>query len=110
MGTGVPSNNATDYNPSSIGTRPAYGWYLHRADGVTFTNSSVRFTKNDGRPAVIANDGAAVKLTGFTAQRSTNNPFDVGFQTVTGYCATGQNTTGGALRIKVTGSSAGCTR
>src|SRR3954467_10586189 len=39
MSTSVPSNNATDYNPKSIGTRPAYGWYIHNANDVTFTNS-----------------------------------------------------------------------
>jgi len=109
MSTGVPSNDPTNYNPNSIGTRPAYGWYLRRVDNVTFTNSSVRFAKNDGRPAVIANDSAAVKLDNVTAQRSTNNPFDVGFQTVNGYCAIGQNTTGGALRISATDSSGSCT-
>jgi hypothetical protein len=41
MSTGVPSDNG-DYNPKSIGTRPAYGWYLHNISGITFTNSSVR--------------------------------------------------------------------
>ncbi|MEV6415559.1 CBM35 domain-containing protein [Kribbella sp. NPDC051718] len=109
MSTGVPSNDPTNYNPNSIGTRPAYGWYLRRVDGVKFTNSSVEFASNDGRPAVIANESNNVGLDGFTAERGTNSPHDIGFQTVTGYCATGQNTTGGALRVNATGSSGNCT-
>lgn len=105
MGTGVPSDNG-DYNPNSIGLRPAYGWYLHNADGVAFTNSSVRFAANDGRPAVIANSGSSVSFKNFIAQRGTAGPFDVGFQSVTGYCVAGStNTTGGPLRVSATGGS-----
>src|SRR5690349_20778275 len=51
MGTGVPSNDSTDYNPKSIGTRPSYGWYVHYASGIKFVDSSVEFAKDDGRPA-----------------------------------------------------------
>ncbi len=69
MSTGVPSNDPKDYNPKAIGTRPAYGWYLHNADHVHFTDSSVKFAANDGRPAVIANAASDVRFTGFTAQQ-----------------------------------------
>jgi polygalacturonase len=109
MGTGVPSNDATDYNPNSIGTRPAYGWYIHNANNITFNNSSVEFASNDGRPAVIANAGSNLKFTGFTAERGSSSPFDMGFQSVTGYCVSGQNTTGGALRINSSSSTESCT-
>jgi len=109
MSTAVPSNDPNNYNPNSIGTRPAYGWYLHNADHVSFTDSSVRFAADDGRPAVIANSGSSVKFTRFTAQRGGAGPFDVGFQTVAGYCvADSHNTSGGALRISASGSSQDC--
>lgn len=110
MSTALPSNNATDYNPNSIGTRPAYGWYLHNADHVTFTDSSVRFGADDGRPAVIANGGGPVTFTRFTVQRGDKSPYDLGFQNVTGgYCvADSKNTTGGAPRISGTGSTQSC--
>jgi polygalacturonase len=107
--TGVPSNNATDYNPNSIGTRPAYGWYIHNANNVTFTNSSVRFNSGDARPAVIANADSTVHFDHFTAQRSTGSA-DMLFQSVSGYCVSNSaNTAGGALRVSATGSTEDCT-
>lgn len=108
MSTGVPVNDPNDYNPKAIGTRPAYGWYLRRVDGVRFVNSSVQFTANDGRPAVIANESANVVLDGIIAERGTDSPHDLGFQTVNGYCATGTNTSGGMLRIYTSSSSQNC--
>ncbi|MFJ8780999.1 MULTISPECIES: glycosyl hydrolase family 28 protein [unclassified Streptomyces] len=100
MSTGVPSNDSTDYNPKTIGTRPAYGWYLHNADNVQFTDSSVKFASDDGRPAFIANAADGVRLTRFTAQKGSDSPFDVGFQDVTGAClADSHSTSGGALRV-----------
>lgn len=109
MSAAVPSNDPNNYNPNSIGIRPAFGWYLHNASDITFTNSSVRFAANDGRPAVLANTGSTVRFDHFTAQRGTASPYDVGFQAVTGYCvADSANTTGGALRVNATGSTASC--
>jgi polygalacturonase len=109
MGTGVPSNNANDYNPNAIGTRPAYGWYVHYANNIRWTNSSVEFVKNDGRPAVIANNAASLVFDHFTAERGTNSPNDMLFQTVNGYCVRDSaNTTGGALRVSQTGSTQSC--
>ncbi|WP_194897851.1 glycoside hydrolase family 28 protein [Catenulispora pinisilvae] len=108
MSTGVPSNNG-DYNPNSIGTRPAYGWYLHNVSGIHFTGSSVKVAKNDGRPAVIANAGSDITFDGLTAQTGSSSPFDVGFQNIAGYCVSNShNTTGGALRVSATGSTQSC--
>ncbi|WP_262056686.1 glycosyl hydrolase family 28 protein [Streptomyces sp. STR69] len=104
LSTGVPSNDPKDYNPKAIGTRPAYGWYLHNADNVQFTDSSVKFAANDGRPAVIANAASGIRFTGFTAQRGTNSPYDLGFQDVNGYCVSGA----GAPRVSGTGSTENC--
>jgi polygalacturonase len=108
MSTGVPSNNATDYNPNSIGTRPSYGWYIHNANNITFNNSGVDFGSGDARPAVIANTGSALLFDHFTAERSTGSA-DMIFQSINGYCVRDStNTDGGALRITATGSTQSC--
>ncbi|SHI23984.1 glycosyl hydrolase family 28 protein [Streptomyces sp. 3214.6] len=100
MSTAVPSNDPNDYNPKAIGTRPAYGWYLHNADNVRFTDSSVKFAAGDGRPAVIADAASGIRFTRFTADKGGDSPFDVGFQNTTGACLTDSHTTsGGALRV-----------
>ncbi|MFE4965510.1 glycosyl hydrolase family 28 protein [Streptomyces sp. NPDC056660] len=100
MPTAVPGNDPKDYNPKAIGTRPAYGWYLHNADDVRFTDSSVKFAADDGRPAVIANAASGIRLTRFTAQKGGGSPYDIGLQDVTGACLTdSHNTSGGALRV-----------
>ena len=109
MSTNPPANDPKDYNPKAIGTRPAYGWYIRNADNVRFTDSEVRFAADDGRPAVIANSSTGIRFDRFTAQRGSNSPSDVLFQTVTGYCvADSGNTGGGALRVSQTGSSQNC--
>ncbi|MGC9670802.1 glycoside hydrolase family 28 protein [Planosporangium sp. 12N6] len=101
--TKVPSDNG-DYNPRSIGTRPAYGWYLHHVNGLRFTNSSVSFSDNDKRPAVIANAGADITFDRFSAERGSGSPFDLGFQNINGYCVTGS----GSPRVSASGSSKSC--
>ncbi|MFE0023859.1 glycoside hydrolase family 28 protein [Amycolatopsis sp. NPDC059021] len=109
MSTDVPSNNATDYNPKSIGTRPAFGWYLHYASGIRFDGGSVRFAKDDGRPAIIANNSSGIAFDKFTVQRGGKSPFDIGFQNVDGYCVTGTTTTTGAApRLSAPGSTPRC--
>lgn len=108
MSTGVPSDNG-DYNPNSIGTRPAYGFYLHYVTGISFTNSSVAFSSNDGRPAFIANSAGPVTFDHVTAESGSGSPFDVGFQSVKGYCVSNStNSKGGALKVNATGSTSGC--
>ena len=108
VNTGVPSNNG-DYNPNSIGTRPAYGWYLHQVDGIQFTDSSVRFTADDARPAVIANAAGTVGFSGFTVRRGSRSPYDIGLQSVSGYCvANSQTTAGGKVKVTSTGSTPSC--
>jgi glycosyl hydrolase family 28 len=109
ISTGVPSNNPTDYNPNSIGTRPAYGWYIHQASGISYTSSSVRFQNNDARPAVVADNSSGISFDGLTAQRGSGSPTDVLFNTVSGYCVVNsQNTTGGALRVTANSSTKSC--
>jgi polygalacturonase len=101
--TKVPSDNG-NYNPRGIGTRPAYGWYLHNVSGITFTNSSVDVEKADKRPALIANAGNGVSLNGFSAESGGGAPFDIGFQDINGYCATNV----GSAKVSATGSSKNC--
>jgi polygalacturonase len=109
MGTGVPSNDPNNYNPNSIGTRPAYGWYIRNATGIRFIDSSVQFVSNDGRPAVIANNSGSITFDRFTAERGSNSPNDMNFQTVAGYCVQNSaNTSGGALRVVQSGSTQSC--
>jgi len=104
-----PSNDPNNYNPNSLGVRPAYGFYLHNVDAVTFNNSSLRFVANDDRPAFIANAGSSVSLHHMTVQRGTGSPFDVGFQSIAGYCMTNsRNTSGGLLRLSTPGSTPAC--
>jgi polygalacturonase len=103
MGTGVPSDTG-DYNPRSLGTRPAYGWYLHNVSGISFHNSSVAFDSNDGRPAFLANTGSDIKLDNFGFEKGSGSPFDIGFQNITGYCVNGS----GSPRVSATGSTKAC--
>jgi hypothetical protein len=71
----------------------------------------VEFNTADGRPAVIANTGANLSFDGLTAERTGTGPYDVGFQSVSGYCVkNSQNTSGGALRVSAdSASSQNCT-
>jgi polygalacturonase len=109
-GTGVPSNDPNNYNPNSIGKRPAYGWYIHNADNIRFNDSSVQVSASggDARPAVIANAGSTVNFRNFRAERSTGSN-DMTFQNVNPFCvAESTNTSGGALRISTSGSTSSC--
>jgi polygalacturonase len=110
ISTAVPSNNPNDYNPNSIGTRPSFGWYVHNASNIHFTgNSQVHFRTNDDRPAVIANTGSSLTWDTFVAERGSGSAYDMGFQTVAGYCVSNShNTTGGALRINTSSSTQQC--
>ncbi|AHH94681.1 glycosyl hydrolase family 28 protein [Kutzneria viridogrisea] len=103
MSTDVPSDNG-DYNPNSIGTRPAYGFYLHEVTGISFTDTALRQSASDARPAIIANSGSRLSFDHVTAQSGKGSPYDLGFQSVTGYCVQGSD----ALRVNATGSSKGC--
>ncbi|HEX6451468.1 MAG TPA: glycosyl hydrolase family 28 protein [Trebonia sp.] len=101
----VPADNG-DYNPNSLSTRPAYGFYLHNVDGITFNDASLRLADDDARPAFIANTGSDITLRDVRVQAGSDSPFDVGFQGVTGYCLEGTRTTAdGTPRVSTPGSS-----
>jgi len=103
----VPTDNG-DYNPNSLSTRPAYGFYLHNVTGIAFNDASLQLAASDARPAFIANDGSDISLRDVRVQAGGNSPFDVGFQDVTGYCLVGTRTLAGATpRVSTPGSRAG---
>lgn len=106
--TSVPTNDPNNYNPNSISTRPAYGWYIRNATGIRFIDSSVQYVSGDSRAAVIANNSSSITFDRFRAERS-NGSNDAVFQTTAGFCVRdSSNTAGGALRISQTGSSSSC--
>jgi polygalacturonase len=101
-----PPENNTKHAPSIYGTRPAYGWWLRHASGISFTNCSVGFDKNDGRPAWLATDASNVTISGGRLERGTGSPYDIGFDHVAGFSVTGTTTTTGAApRVKATSST-----
>jgi polygalacturonase len=104
MGTGLPSNDPKNYNPNSIGTRPAYGWFIHNADHISFNGGGVSFSKTDARPAVLVNAGSTIRFTGGFKFEKSGGSSDFVIQNVTGYCV---QSTGGP-RVSATGSSQAC--
>jgi hypothetical protein len=104
----VPSDNG-DYNPNSLGTRPAYGLYIHNAKRIIFNRTALRLAADDARPAVIANAGSALTFHDLSVQRGGGSPFDTGFQSVAGYCVLrGRTVDGMALRYSTPGSKPSC--
>ena len=105
MSTNPPSNERTNYNPNSIGTRPAYGWYVRYADRIKWVGSSgVSFTNNDGRPAVIADNSTDLTFDGFGWERGTSSPTDFLFRNTNGFCVRNS----GSPRITNTSSTEKC--
>lgn len=104
----IPSDTG-DYNPNSLSTRPAYGFYMHEVSDVTVSDSSLSFDANDQRPAFIANTADAVALHNVAVERGAGSPFDVGFQHVADYCVTNSATTQAQpLRLSTPDSTPGC--
>jgi len=103
----VPPEDNAKHAPKIYGTRPAYGWWLRHVTGVTFTGCSVRFDRDDGRPAFLTDDASAVSLTGVTLARGSKSAYDIGFNKVTGFTVSDDTvtTTGAVPRIKATSST-----
>ena len=103
--TRVPGEFLTTYPPRDYGPRPAFGYWIRHATGIML-NGETRFTANDNRPAVIADDASDVTLDGIVAQRGSGSAYDVGFSGVSGYAVRNSaNTAGGALRVRATNST-----
>jgi polygalacturonase len=48
--------------PRHVGAIPAYAWYLRHVKDLGFTNCEFGFEKDDGRPAIVIDDGQKVVL------------------------------------------------
>jgi hypothetical protein len=102
-GSGNPDtlpSNAHDYNPNSIGNRPAFGMFMHDVSGVTFTNSSFTARAADSRPALDDITGSHIIVDTVTATRSSGGS-DVHFNGTAGYCVKSSPT----LRVTAVGST-----
>jgi len=109
MDPNVVPTDSGDYNPRSLGVRPAYGFYLHNVAGIRFVDTALRLAADDGRPAFIANGASDVDLRHITVQRGSGSPFDVGLQSVSGYCLRDATLVGGGrARISTPGSTRSC--
>ena len=105
-GSGNPDtlpSNRFDYNPNSIGPRPAFGMFMHNVSGITFTGSSFHARAGDSRPALDDIAGANITVDTVTASRSTGAQ-DVHFNGTAGYCVRNSP----ALRVTATGSTQAC--
>jgi polygalacturonase len=105
-GSGNPDtlpSNAHDYNPNSIGPRPAFGMFMHDVSGVTFTNSGFHANAGDARPALDDITGTNITVDTVTASRSTGAQ-DVHFNGTAGYCVKNSP----ALRVTAVGSTQHC--
>jgi hypothetical protein len=102
-GSGDPDvlpSNSFDYNPKSIGPRPAFGMFMHDVSGISFNNVSFTAVKPDARPALDDITGSNVTLNNVTASRSTGAS-DIHFNGTTGYCVKNVH----ALRVTATAST-----
>jgi polygalacturonase len=95
----LPSNSF-DYNPSSIGCRPAFGMFMHNVSGIGFTNnSSFKVSGSDGRPAFDDITGSNISIDHTTTSTSTSAA-DAHFNATSGYCVTSStNASGAPLRV-----------
>jgi len=109
----MPADGSSEYTgsnvwtPKHLGTRPSYGWYLRHVDNITLKNDTVSFSKNDERPAYIADDCTNCAVDGFVFEVGSGSPYDLGFFSVDGYhvdAATKSNT-GAAPRIHAVNST-----
>jgi hypothetical protein len=62
------------------GVRPAWGWYLRRLEGLVMRNVTLAFERDDGRPAMVLEDVADVRLSGLRAERAKGIAYDVGLR------------------------------
>lgn len=60
----VPENRAQYPEFSMFGELPAWGFYLRHAEGVQFRNVTLRYRREDFRPAVVMDDVRDSRMTG----------------------------------------------
>jgi hypothetical protein len=100
MSTAVPANDPYLYNPDTIGTRPAYAFYLHDVSGIHFRGSSFRLQASEARPPFLVNHASDVDFDHVTAQSGWADSYDIDLQAVSGiHLSDSYNTSGHALRV-----------
>lgn len=75
----APADDPYLYNPDTIGTRPAYAFYIHDASGVTFTHSAFA-ESGDARPAFVLDNARQVRLRDVVVQDAPGARFAVVLQ------------------------------
>jgi hypothetical protein len=70
----VPERTATYPEIIPFGTLPAWGFYCRHAEGIHFTNVTLRVQNPDYRPALVCDDAAGVTLDGFHAESAGSEP------------------------------------
>ena len=70
------------YPPRYLRTRPSYGMFIRRAQGVTMAAGGVSWAAPDGRPAFILSDVAAVRFEGGVSAMAASPPtgYDIGLR------------------------------
>jgi len=70
--------------PRQVGGIPAYAWYLRHVRNVHFLNCRFGFEKNDGRPALLIDDGENVAFEQCDFQKGDDCVSRVGFRNTAG--------------------------
>ncbi|WP_261807712.1 hypothetical protein [Paenibacillus sp. N3.4] len=69
-----PELGVGKYNISDIGEQPSYGFWARHVDGLTFTNVTTRFEKNDDRYAIVLDDVKNATLDNMKMVKGSANP------------------------------------
>ncbi|WP_216624831.1 carbohydrate-binding domain-containing protein [Paenibacillus foliorum] len=69
-----PELGVGKYNVSDIGEQPSYGFWARHVDGLTFTNVTTNFEKNDDRYAIVLDDVKNATIDNLKMVSGTGNP------------------------------------
>jgi len=69
-----PELGVGKYNIGDIGEQPSYGFWARHVEGLTFTNVTTRFEKNDDRYAIVLDDVKNATVDNMTMVSGTGNP------------------------------------
>jgi polygalacturonase len=70
----IPENEKEYPNGLIFGDLPAYGFYIRHAKNITLENIQLRFSKEEERPALMADDVEQLMIKGLKAQASSKSP------------------------------------
>lgn len=76
-GNRVPPHDSSKFPPRYLGVRPAFGWFVRTAFGVTFCNVSVGLDHEDGRSPFLFDSSTDITLENVCASRGTDTQWDV---------------------------------